>query len=806
MTKSILLVFLRKLKQGDFYSIINLLGLSIGIAACLMIFLYISDELKYDRHHHDPESIYRLLQYNSNQESKITILPGAMHDYLEDRVTGVESMGRFQLLAMELVFQGDREPLTETSFAIADPAFLEIFSFVFIRGEPSTALSSPNSIILTRSAAEKYFGSEDSMGKTLLFENSYPFIVSGIIEDLPEQSHFHFSMLGSVQSMTTINPTNLTDWNNIAFFYYFRLHPESDTSLAEEQITQIVWNVRERYKDIIFYQFQPLLDVRLRSADIDWDAANTGSITVVHIFSFIALLILALACFNFINLSVAMSMKRAREIGIKKTMGASRVRLITQFLSETFIIGFIALLISFLLIETTLPFLNIISGKSLSIGIFASPQIWIFSISILLIITLIAGGYPALVISGFKPITALRGVEQAGGLKVGGGHGIQFRLRQILLLLQFAVSTSLIVVSLMIYLQMNYISGRHPGYEKENLIAIKNPLDERMDTRAVWIKDQLKQNANVLEVSLSHNLPPVPPHIFSNFSFERTDGRQQINGALISCDADFFTTLRSEIVSGRNFSPEMITDQSETAIINQTMWERMGVDDPIGINLGGFFDGQQRRIIGVVENISYTSAHEPVGPMVFYIDDKRYPHNFFNILVRYQEGASASVLHTLENLWLQEAPEWPLQYQFVELKAREYYQDDRRTMLIIMSFSGLAILLSILGLMGLALYSVTTRTREIGIRKVLGATIGNITRMMNREFAILLIISNLIAWPAAWYFTQRWLENFAYRIQIQWLAFITPAILVFLIAILVVSVITIRAALKNPVYTIKATE
>ncbi len=805
MTKSVLLVFLRKLKNGDFYSIINLLGLSIGIAACLMIFLYVSDELKYDRHHHEPESIYRLLQYNVNRESTVAIMPGVMHDYIEDRVTGVDKMGRLQLFGREVVFQGDGEPVTESNFAIADPAILEIFNFEFIRGEPSTALTSPNSVILTRSAAQKYFDNEDPMGETLLFDNSYPFIVSGIIENLPEKSHFSFSMLGAVQAMTTINPSNLTNWFNQAYFYYFRLHPEADESMVTEQITHIVWDVMERYKDIITYQLQPLLDIRLRSADIDWDVANTGSITVVQIFSFIAVLILALACFNFINLSVAMSMKRAREIGIKKTMGASRVRLIIQFLSETFIIGLIALLFSFLLIESTLPFLNTISGKSLSVGIFASPQIWIFALAILLIITLIAGGYPALVISGFKPITALRGIEQTDRLKVAG-HGIQFRLRQILLLLQFAVSTSLIVVSLMIYLQMNYISVRHPGYEKENLIAIKNPLDERMDTRAVWLKDQLKQNAHVKNVSLAHNLPPVPLHIFSNFSFERKDGLQQIHGAIISCDADFFTTLRSEIVAGRDFSPEMITDLSETAIINQAMWERMGVDDPIGVNLEGFFDNQPRRIIGVVENINYSSAHEPVGPMVFYVDDKSYPFNFFNILVRYQEGASASVLRYLESLWLQEAPEWPLQYQFVEVKAREYYQDDRRTMLIIMSFSGLAILLSILGLMGLALYSVTTRTREIGIRKVLGASIGNLTRMMNMEFAILLVISNLIAWPVAWYFSQRWLENFAYRIQIQWLAFITPAIFVFLIAILVVSVITIRAALKNPVYTIKTTE
>jgi len=805
MTKSVLLVFLRKLKKGDFYSIINLLGLSIGIAACVMIFLYVSDELKYDRHHHEPENIYRLLQYNANRESSVAIMPGVMHDYIEDRITGVENMGRLQLFDRERVFQGDGEPLTESNFAIADPAILEIFSFDFISGDPSTALSSPNSIILTRSAAQKYFGNEDPMGKTLLFENSYPFIVSGIIENLPEQSHFSFSMLGAVQAMTTINPSNLTNWFNQAFFYYFRLHPEADESMVTEQITHIVWDVMDRYKDIITYQLQPLLDIRLRSADIEWDVANTGSITVVQIFSFIAVLILALACFNFINLSVAMSMKRAREIGIKKTMGASRTRLIIQFLSETFIIVFIALLISFLLIETTLPFLNTISGKSLSVGIFASPQIWIFALAILLIVTLIAGGYPALVISGFKPITALRGIEQTDGLRVAG-HGIQFRLRQILLLLQFAVSTSLIVVSLMIYLQMNYISDRHPGYEKENLIAIKNPFDERMDTRAVWIKDQLKQNANVVNVSLSHNLPPVPPHIFSGFSFERKDGRQQINGAIISCDVNFFRTLRSEIVAGRDFSPEMITDQSETAIINQAMWERMGVDNPIGINLGGFFDNQPRRIIGVVENINYSSAHETVGPMVFYVDDKRYPFNFFNILVRYQDGASASVLRSLENLWLQEAPEWPLQYQFVEVAAEEYYQDDRRTMLIVMSFSGLAILLSIMGLMGLALYSVTTRIREIGIRKVLGASIGNITRMMNKEFAILVVISNLIAWPAAWYFIQRWLENFAYRIQIQWLAFITPAVFVFLVAILVVSVVTIRAAMKNPVYTIKATE
>lgn len=792
--------------KGDIYSLINLMGLSIGISACLMIFIYIADELRYDRHNHEPENIYRVLLETPARESVGAILPAVMYNSLENRLSGVEKIGRLQILSNDLVFKEEAgEPMIENQLAFADPTILDIFSFEFIKGNPSTALSTPYSLILTESAAEKYFGNKNSVDKTLLLENALPFVVSAVIKDLPEQSHFQFSVLGNLQAMSSLSPAVLTNWHNLSQIFYIRLFPGADPLNVAEQITQIVWDANETYNERTYFHLQPLTDIRLKSGHVEWEVAKTGNIMVVRVFSLIALLILALACFNFINLSLAMSVKRAREIGIRKAMGAGRPELIKQFIAETFFLGLIALILALLVVEIFLPALNNLTGKNLSAEIFTSPNVLTFAAILLILISLIAGGYPAVVISRFKPITALKGMKMSSN-QGSSGKTVQFRLRQLLMVLQFSVSTALIVVSLMILLQMRYMTGRHPGYVKENLISIKNPMDDHMETRALWLKNQLLQHKDITDVSFAHNLPPVKPHIYSNFGFESEDGASQIHGVLISVDSDFFTAMQSRIILGRDFSSEMSTDEPNAAIINSTMLAQMNVDDPTGISLNGFHDHTPRRIIGVVEDIYYNSLHEPVGPMVFYIGADRYPQNFFNILVRYKEGTTASTLTTLENLWNEEAANWPLQYQFIDMQVNEFYQEDRQTMLIVISFSAIAILLSIMGLIGLALYTASARTKEIGIRKVLGAGIKEIILMINKEFGILVIISNLIAWPAAWYFIHRWLENFAYHIHIQLFAFVIPTLFVFFIAILVVSVISLRAANQNPVNTIMTTE
>lgn len=805
MIKNVLLVFLRKLKKNDIYSLINLIGLSIGIAACLLIFLYVADEWRYDRHHEHADLTYRLLLENKSSGNAMAIHTGAMYPYLDGQITGVENIARAYRWSQTVINAGE-EPMIETGYMAADATILDIFSFSFIHGDPATALDNPHAIIITPETAIKYFGHEDPIGKTLDYQNMYSFVVSGVVEPFPAQSHIQFNMIASLESMHSVNPSMLNNWGNQAMLYYLRLEPEADPAIVAENITHALWGVNEQLSENVGYRLQPLTDIRLRSSNIDWDIALTGDITVVRIFSMIAILILALACFNFINLSVAMAVKRGREIGIKKVLGAGRGKLIGQFIAETFILALVAYVIANLLVEILLPSLNALTDKSLSFQLLKEPSHIVFSFALLLIISLIAGGYPAMVISRFKALHAMRGIDLMADMRQSRKKKLQFRMRQVLMLLQFAVSTALIVVSLMIFLQMRFMSDRHPGYDQTNMITIKNPWDEQASARATWVKNQLLQHPDVLHVSLAHNIPPGSPNNYTRFEIERSDEPHRIHGAVISCDASYFTTLGSKIIKGRDFSAEMGTDPGNATIINTSMMNRMGVDDPLGIHLSGFYDGDPRRVVGVVKDIHFMSLHEPVGPMAFYINENSYPQNWFSLAVRYGDGASAMVISLLEGLWQAEAPQWPLQYNHVDQLYRDHYNEDRRTMLIVTSFGGLAIVLSLLGLIGLALYASATRTKEIGIRKVVGASSAEITRMITSEFGVLVILSNILAWPAAWYFTSRWLENFAYRIDIQWLAFLTPALAVFAVAILTVSYISYRTANLNPVETLRNTE
>jgi putative ABC transport system permease protein len=802
MIKNSLIVFFRKLRNNDIYSLINITGLGIGISACLLIFLYVADELSFDRHHEHAKNTYRLLLISPRTGKAMPILPAVIHPYIEDKVPGVEEISRVYRWSM-FVFNAGNEPFTETGFMAADSSILNIFTFNFIQGNPETALSTPNSIIITPQTASKYFGDKDPIGQTIEFENRYTFVVSAVVEPFPSQSHIRFSMLAHIESMAVINPSMFDNWRNQSVFYYMKLIPGTNPVIVSERIKKLIQETNEDIYQTVDYQLQPLLDIRLKTHNIDWDNALTSDINIVRMFSAIAIVILALACFNFINLSIAMAIKRTREIGIKKVLGAGRRKLVIQFFIEILLVVFAALLIALLMVELALPGMNAILDKDLSLQLLTKPGHLVFTAILIFIVSLDAGAYQAYIITRVKAISAMKGIQPINSIRRSRIRFIQFRMKQLLMMFQFAISTALIIASLMIFKQMQYLSHRHPGYDKENLIAIKNPWDAQAPTRAIWLKHQMLQHSDVLNVSLAHNLPPVEPNNYTTFQYERIDGNQQLHAATISCDTDYFKTLKSRITAGRDFSDEMATDPENATIINNTMKARMGVDDPVGMTLNGFYDQHPRQIIGVVEDIHFTSMHELVGPMAFHISDELYPQNWFNILVRLREGSSSQVISYLEKLWQDDAPQWPLQYQFVEQQFLHHYQDDKRTMLIVTAFAGLAIILSLLGLIGLTLHATTTRTKEIGIRKVLGASTNIVIKMITNEFGILVIISNLLAWPISWYFLNRWLSNFAYSIHMNWMTLIIPALTVYLIACITVGIIAYRISSLNPVESLR---
>jgi putative ABC transport system permease protein len=803
MFKTVFSAFFRNLRKGDLHSIINLAGLGVGLATCLLIFLYLADELRYDQHHEHAPYVYRLLQYNQNSGVESAVKPGVLYDHIHGQIPGVEKLARYYHLR-ESVMAYDGQPFTEYGFAAADPEFLDILSLEFLAGDPGSALSDPHSLVLTESAVEKYFGQEDPMGKTMVFANAVNYVVTGVIADPSRHSHISFSMLGALESMGTYNRSLLTNWQNSGTYYYMRLGPDADPNLVEDRINRIVWDMHENYEDVIFYVLQPMLDIRLYSSDVEWDMASKGDIYVVIIFSAAALLILFLAGFNFVNLSTAAAIRRSLEVGVRKVLGANRGQLIRQFLLETFVYAFFAMCIALLLVELLLPALNSLSGKEMSQPFLSVPLFPVVVIGLVIIVPLIAGMYPALIMSRFQAITAIKGGSPLSSLKGLRNKRYQLRMRQLLLLFQFAVSIALIVASLMIYQQMRFLSLRNPGYQSEGLIAVKNPWDAQSASRAVWLREQLLQNPDVVNVSLSHNIPTNTPNNYAAFSFERDDGAQRFHGALISCDPEFFQTLGTKVLQGRAFLADMPTDVHSSAMINRTAAEQMGVDDPTGVTLQGFYDGNSRQVVGVVEDIHYTSMHDAVNPMVFYINHENYPQNWFNILVRSRPGKASDVLAQIDELWSSTAPQWPLQHFFLEEQTRALYQDDKRVMNIVGTFAGLAIFLSVLGLVGLAIFAANTRIREIGIRKVLGASVFEVVRMISNEFGTMALIANVIALPVAWYFINRWLENFAYRADTNWLVFIVPAVMVYLVAWAVVGGISWRAALLNPTDSVRA--
>ncbi len=802
MYQNVISSLFRKIGKKDIYTLINLTGLSVGLAVFLMIFLYVADELRFDRYHHNPEEVFRLLYEYPGTGSAAVIHTGALYDYLDNQVAGVSHLARLVELS-DVPVNVNNRPLLEAGFAAADPDFLHILSIELIEGDLETALQNPHDIIISKTTAERYFGQDDPMGQIVNLYNTVPFTITGISKPNPDQSHFQYNMLCNLEGLLALNPGFTSSWDMQSASYYLRLEAGENPRHVAERIQTILWDVREQYKDHTYIGLQPLTDIRLKSDHIGWDKALTGDMGIVAIFSVTAILILFLACFNFINLSMAGAVSRRREIGIRKVLGANRIQLIRQFLLEAFALSFIAMLVALLLVELLLPLLNNISGKNLAQNYFNDPLLIIVILALLIVTPLLAGAYPAGFMSRFQPVAVIKGNQMITSVKGIRKKRVQLRMRQFLLLLQFAVSTALIVSSIIIYWQMNYMTSRHPGFERENMISVVNPFEQQAPARAAWLREQLLSHPDVEMVSLSHNAPAVDPMNYARLSYEGRNGQQQMHMAGISCDASYFEVLQSRILEGRNFDPDLITDPANSVIINETAARRLDVDNPIGTVLNGLFDGQPRQVIGVVEDIFYTSLHSSVRPMAFYISPEIYPQNFFNIIVRFREGQHANILAYLEEIWMKEAPEWPLEYYFTEELIYNQYDNERRVLTIVIAFAVLAIILSALGLVGLAIYASTTRIKEIGIRKVLGASVNEIIRMVSNEFGLLVILANLIAWPVTYIFTTRWLDGFAYRADIGWLIYVIPAVALYLLAVTIIASISYRAATINPVESLR---
>jgi len=790
MFKSYFKVALRNLKRFKAYSLINIAGLAVGMACCFLILLFVKDELSYDRYHKNSDQIYRLI-IEVNVEGKKTlgaITPPPMGPALVNDFPEAINAARFIRTSREevLISHGDKE-FYERRFFFADPSVFDVFSFPLIRGDPEASLKEPYSVVITEEIAEKYFGDEDPLGNVITFNNKDDYKITGVLKNIPHNSHFRFDFLASFRTLNHYFILPLDDWGSCALYTYM-LIPKgcSPLELGKRFPSFLKKYVGERHF-IEELHLQPLTSIHLHS-NLSGEIEANSDISYLYIFSAIAFLIMFVACINFVNLSTARQMNRGREVGMRKVLGAHRLQIFNQYLGESIFFAFAALPLTFLLVELFLPVFNPLVKKEMTVGYFNNLFFILAIFGLTLVVGIASGTYPALFLSAFQPIKVLK-----GAFKSGSARQI---LRSILVLAQFAVSISLITCTIIINNQMNYIRNKKLGFDKDHIVIL--PIKERQLLFKVQsFKNELLRNSNILNVSLSSDVPGKNGINSNPFHPEGFGKNSNLKIANMRVDYDFLETLGIEIKEGRNFSKEFATDASEAFILNEAAVEKMGWESPLGKQLEWLpGPGRSKRgtVIGIIKDFHFESLHQRIEPLVLHI----WPQSFSYFLVRIRPTSIKGTLSFIKNKWEEFAPNYPLVYSFLDEDSDKLYKSEQRLGKIFVYFSALSIFIACLGLFGLTLFAAEQRTKEIGIRKVLGASVPRIVFLLSKEFTKWVLLANIIAWPIAYYAMSRWLQNFAYRISIEPWIFVLAAALSFVVALLTVSYQAIKAALANP--------
>jgi putative ABC transport system permease protein len=802
MFKNYLKIALRNLHRFRTYSLINITGLIIGMACFILVFLYVQDELSYDRYHENSRQIYRITAEANitGQNMQTATTPAPLAPTLTDEFP--EVLGAVRFLCSHsgrdsLIAYGEKK-FYESRFLYADQNVFDIFSFKLIKGDPETALKNPHSIILTEEMAKKYFGNEDPLGKVMTVNNRSDFQITGVLRRIPHNSHFRFDFLASFATLTEADKSISQNWGDLSYHTYLLLAEGSSPVELESKLPLIVkkyvskffesylGNV-ENMTSMFKFHVQPLTGIHLHSQLLGEIEANSD-INYVYIFSAVAFFILIIACINFMNLATARSSCRAKEVGMRKVVGAQRSQLIGQFLGESFLLSFISLLLAIGLVEILLPAFNAISEKEISLNYSQSWIVLIGLVGMAFVVGFLSGSYPAFLLSSFRPIEVLRG-------KVKSSLAVPF-LRKILVIFQFSVSVILITGTVVIRDQLIYIRNKNLGFDKEQLVAI--PLRSNEIIRNYQsIKNELLQYPDIVKVSASSTLPGrgLGTSVF------RPEGASDDNCLLmynISVDYDFIKTLGIELLAGRSFSKDFSSDDREAFIINEAAVKKLGWKSPIGKQVE-YISVRKGTVIGVVKDFHYLSLHQKIEPFLLYVD----PEDFRYFAVKIRPQNISRTLAFLEDKWRKFDPAHPFEYSFLDDDFDKLYKADKKLGQIFVSFTALAIFIACLGLFGLTSFTAEQRTKEIGIRKVLGASVPDIIVLLSREFTKWVLAANLIAWPVAYYAMNRWLQNFAYRISISLWMFFLAASLTFVISLFTVSFQAVRAAVSNPVKALR---
>ncbi len=802
MLMNYLSIAIRNLKKYKAFSFINIVGLAVGIACCIAIILYVQNELSYDKFNKNADQIYRVhLQGRiNNNEINMAMSPAPMGAVIKHDFPEVIAYTRIRNFGSP-VLRYENKVFSEERFYCVDSTFFNVFTVHFLEGNPRTALTQPNTVVITESMAKKYFGNEEPIGKILNADHRREWIVTGVIKDVPINSHFHFDFLGS---LTTYSDSRDPYWLSNNYYTYFVLQKGVDYKQFQQKLNQDILkyigpqiekvtgvSLDQLRKKGLKYGFilQPLTSIHLYS-HLDYEIEPNGDASNVYIFMVIAVFILLIACINFINLSTARSEKRAKEVGIRKTLGSNKVQLVRQFISEAILTSILAVLLAVVLVEVMLPVFNSISGNVISLGLFENLATIPLLICLAVIVGIIAGFYPAFYLSSFQPVKVLKSDIRGKRKSL---------LRSGLVIFQFAVTIILFVGTFIIYNQLKYIQTKNLGFNKEQIIII-NKTDD-IGNQIESFKKELLNIPSVINVSNSNSIPgnQIGDEAFrieGSSNYRLQDLKQ------MWCDYGFDKTYDIKMKEGRFFSKDHPSDTS-AVVINEAVVKTFGIKNLIGKDLIAPDPIKARRynIIGVISDFNYESLHQSIRPLIFHLYKSRQYGQFLS--VRIKTGNYQSTISSLENVWKKYAGNEAFDYNFLDRNLAHLYIADQRTSKLAAVFSILAIFVASLGLLGLAAFVTEQRTKEIGIRKTLGATVPEIIVLLSREFIKWVIIANIIAWPVAYFIMHNWLENFAYRININFGIFILSGIIALIIALATVSTHAIKAATADPVKSLR---
>lgn len=816
MFRSYINIAFRNLLKHSGYSFINIFGLTLGLTTSILIFLYVQDEKSYDGMHENAEAIYRLeswSHYNDNENhwaaTQGFLIPDVVSRYPEI-VGAVRIMGT----SSSETFNYQNDYYNEESMFYADSTFFDVFTFKIIKGSSETALDAPDKVVLTESTAHKYFGAEDPIGKIIKRGNT-GFRVSAVIQDIPHNSHFHFNLLLPMSDMRRRNRAMVDGRQQAVFYSYVKLVNQGAEEILKAKFADDIYeirNIRGENGEVgpvegleVKMIMNPLTGIHL-NGHAEKEIESNGDAQYVYIFSTIALFVLIIASFNYMNLATARSAKRAKEVGMRKVLGAEKTQIFSQFLGESFFFTFLATLFALLIVILLIPTFNDFTGKVLDRNIFKNQTLMIGLLTTYLIVSILSGFYPSLFLSRFKPLRALKSNVLAGR----GTKGTLY-LRRGLVILQFGISIFLIIGASTVYNQLQYIENKDLGFSKEQVVVINLPGRGSLNNIET-IKQQLLTDPTVIAVAKSSAIPGERVHVMGvrvpDLAVQDADGQnQQDNGQrgmrIMSGDEDLAEVYGIEIIDGRDLSKEMVTDASKGFLLNEAAIKEFGLgENPVGRRFEyvyGLPQPKVGRIIGVMKDFHYASLHSEVEPLMVHV----LPQHAAYLNVRIKTGDTRATLASIEKTWLSVVPTVPFDYFFLDSNYDNQYSTETSMGKIITFFTLLAVIIACMGLFGLASFITEQRTKEIGVRKVLGATIKSIMVSLSSEFVVLIVIANVLAWLPAYYFLNGWLDNFAFRTQLSLVTPLVAAVAALSIALLTISFKTYRAARTNPVKSLR---